>query len=354
MRQVLLPTGDVVGHGHGDGELKSVTHSAAKASILRTSPGPPVRQLEGSQALAAHQERRRGDRQQDERRHPQVEEDGDDGRDLEGGRDVPRPPAPRRRASDDASGRTTSWGSDITTTGPFRSQHTAPGRRAAGPRSSPRWTSAPVAPPRPVVEGGRPETAPSLELSGCPGCRRPVGGARRGWVYERWAARRAGREPARLFHAALRVSLDATPYVIEVAPEWSWGRGRSVGWWPAAPWAPGCWGSRAGSGNEVRAWRDGVLPDEPYAVGGGTLVATDASRSARLPAAVHEVPTPVWGRDEPGTRRDVKLQLGGGVAAPRERSRTRRPAGRRARARLGRGAALLERQCRRVRAAHGG
>ena len=50
----------------------------------------------------------------------------------------------------------------------------------------------------------------------------------------------------------------------------------------------------------VRAWRDGVLPDEPYAVGGGTQVATDASRSARLLAAVHEVPTPVWGRDELG------------------------------------------------------
>lgn len=198
------------------------------------------------------------------------------------------------------------------------------------------------------------ETAPSLELFWLPlGAGGPSAVRVGGWVYERWAARRAGRDPARLFHAALRVSLDATPYVIEVAPEWSQPRQeRGVV-------AGGAVGSRLLGVSrwfryEVRAWRDGVLPDEPYAVGGGTPVATDASRSARLLAAVHEVPTPVWGRDELGLGEMwnsnsvvawLLLVSGHAPAGP--------PDGGRAPG-WDAGAALLERQCRRVRAAHGG
>jgi hypothetical protein len=51
---------------------------------------------------------------------------------------------------------------------------------------------------------------------------------------------------------------------------------------------------------EVRAWPDGVLPDEQHAVGGPRLLATDPARARRLLDAVPEVPTPVWGRDELG------------------------------------------------------
>ena len=120
-----------------------------------------------------------------------------------------------------------------------------------------------------------------------------------GRAYERRAARREHRDPLRLFHCALRVRRDATTYVVEVAPEWTQpGRDRGVV-------AGGAVGSRLLGVSrwfryEVRAWPDGVLPDERHAVGGPRVLATDASRTGRLLDAVAEVPTPVWGRDELG------------------------------------------------------
>jgi hypothetical protein len=168
-----------------------------------------------------------------------------------------------------------------------------------------------------------------------------------GWTYEHWAARREGRDPVRLFHSALRVRLGGTAYVIEVAPEWSQpGENRGVV-------AGGAVGSRPlGLSRwfryEVRAWPDGVLPDEQHAVGGPRLLATDPARARRLLDAVPEVPTPVWGRDELGLGEMWNsnsvvawlLLVSGHVPTPP-------PDGGRAPG-WGAGAVLLERQCGRL------
>lgn len=171
-----------------------------------------------------------------------------------------------------------------------------------------------------------------------------------GRLYEQCAARRAGRAPARLFHAALRVTLDSTPYVVEVAPEWSQpGAERGVA--AGGPVGLRVLGVSRWFRYEVRAWRDGVLPDESYAVGGATALATDAARAERLIAAVPDVPTPVWGRDELGLGEMWNsnsvvawLLLVSGHALPDPPDGGRAPG-------WDAGAALLERQCRRALAA---
>jgi hypothetical protein len=105
---------------------------------------------------------------------------------------------------------------------------------------------------------------------------------------------------------------------------------------------------------EVRAWRDGVLPDESYAVGGATALATDAARVERLLAAVPDVPTPVWGRDELGLGEMWNsnsvvawLLLVSGHVLPDPPDGGRAPG-------WDAGVALLDRQCRRLLAARQG
>jgi hypothetical protein len=52
---------------------------------------------------------------------------------------------------------------------------------------------------------------------------------------------------------------------------------------------------------EVRRWHDGVIPDVSEAVESPFRFSDDADRASRLLGLVPEVPTPVWGRDEPRT-----------------------------------------------------
>jgi hypothetical protein len=192
------------------------------------------------------------------------------------------------------------------------------------------------------------ETGPSVELLWLPlGAGGPAVVRASGWAYERWAARHAGRAPARLFHAALRVTIDATPYVVEVAPEWA-GPGEDRGVVAGGPVGSRLLGVSRWFRYEVRCWRAGVIPDESYAVGGARSLATDASRTRRLLAAVPDVPSPVWGRDERGLGEMWNsnsvvawLVLVSGHAPPVPPDGGRAPG-------WDAGAALLERQCRRM------
>ena len=52
---------------------------------------------------------------------------------------------------------------------------------------------------------------------------------------------------------------------------------------------------------EVHCWRDGVIPDREFAVGGAQLLTDDSGVAARLVEIVPRVPAQVWGRDELGT-----------------------------------------------------
>ncbi len=121
-----------------------------------------------------------------------------------------------------------------------------------------------------------------------------------GRLYERLAARRAGREARPLFHSALEVTLDGECFVIEMAPVWSSNLRRrgTVG--------EGAVGHRwLGRSRlfryEVRCWRGGVIDDLAFAVASPVGLSTDPGHVVRLLEQVAAFPTATWGRDELGT-----------------------------------------------------
>ena len=121
-----------------------------------------------------------------------------------------------------------------------------------------------------------------------------------GRLYERLAARHAGRSPRSLYHAALKAHLECATYVIEVAPVWS----RSEpdrGVVAEGPVGSRLLGHTRWFRYEVRCWRHGVLPDEEHAVGSPVRLSTDPDRVAAVLDLAGRVPRLVWGRDELGT-----------------------------------------------------
>jgi hypothetical protein len=118
-----------------------------------------------------------------------------------------------------------------------------------------------------------------------------------GRLYEAAAAVRARRRPAALYHSALQVELDGDRFVIEMAPVWNERTpGRGVV-------AEGAVGSRIAGRlrlfrYEVRCWRDGRIPDVTEAIDSPRRLTSDPERARCVLDLVHEIPTPVWGRDE--------------------------------------------------------
>lgn len=119
-----------------------------------------------------------------------------------------------------------------------------------------------------------------------------------GRAYERLYAFVHRRRPYELYHSALVATTPSGAVVIEMAPIRD-NRGRqargvvnegSVG----ARWA----GRFRIFRYEIRRWRNGVIPDLPFAVSSPVLVADDALIVQRVLDLVPRVPTPVWGRDE--------------------------------------------------------
>ena len=103
-----------------------------------------------------------------------------------------------------------------------------------------------------------------------------------------------------LYHSALRVVLDGAEFVIEMAPVWSNrepDRGVVGVGAVGLPWL----GRFRLFRYEVRCWRDGLVPDQAYAVDSPREVVTDRVRTARLLQAVADFPTHTWGLDELGT-----------------------------------------------------
>lgn len=117
-----------------------------------------------------------------------------------------------------------------------------------------------------------------------------------GKVFEAVAARLAHRERNDLYHAGLEVHVPDGRFVIEQTPAGREDAARGVvGTGPV--------GSRAAGRlrlfrYEIRCWRDGAIPDVNEAVDSPRRLTNDPEVARRVLAAVHEVPTPVWGRDE--------------------------------------------------------
>ncbi|ABL80479.1 MULTISPECIES: hypothetical protein [unclassified Nocardioides] len=123
--------------------------------------------------------------------------------------------------------------------------------------------------------------------------------ARNGRLFEAWVARREHRSPCELYHAALQVEVGSAAYVVEMAPAWS-RVAEDRGVVATGPVGLRWLGRSALFRYEVRRWREGVIPDLEYAVGGPVLVRTDSTRAVHLLALVPLVPGLTWGRDELG------------------------------------------------------
>ena len=117
-----------------------------------------------------------------------------------------------------------------------------------------------------------------------------------GRVYEAITAFRDRRPRCALYHTALLVTDGGGSIAIEVTPI-----PRAAGYRGVVAEGPvGLrWLGRFRLFRyEVRAWRGGEVSDAAFAVGGPVRLSEDPVVVRRLLAALPEVPTPVWGRDE--------------------------------------------------------
>jgi len=121
-----------------------------------------------------------------------------------------------------------------------------------------------------------------------------------GRLFEALTAARQGRRPCDLYHAALEVRLDGVRVVIEMTPAWGGGRG-DRGVVCEGPVGLRWLGRSRFFRYQVRRWRQGVIPDVAYAVGGAQQVAVGTQEAQRLLDLVPSFPVATWGRDEQGT-----------------------------------------------------
>jgi len=118
-----------------------------------------------------------------------------------------------------------------------------------------------------------------------------------GRLYEAIMARREGRAPQALYHAALEVRAGGAAYVVEMTPAWGSSH-RPEGAVASGPVGLRTLGRSRLFRYEVHCWRGGVIPDRAYAVGGPQHVTADEDRARRVLDLAPTFPTAVWGRDE--------------------------------------------------------
>lgn len=119
-----------------------------------------------------------------------------------------------------------------------------------------------------------------------------------GKLYESLAALLQHRPRPALYHSALVARGVDGCYVVEMTPVPD-EQGRQE----RGVVAEGCVGTRRAGRlrifrYEIRRWRNGLIPDLAYAVGGPVRLSDDVEVVGRLLETVPGVPTPVWGRDE--------------------------------------------------------
>jgi hypothetical protein len=119
-----------------------------------------------------------------------------------------------------------------------------------------------------------------------------------GRVYEWLVARRDGRAPLDLYHAALEVHVEGVRYTIEVTPALHGGDARGVV--SVGPVGSRVLGRSRLFRYELRRWRDGVIPDVVEAVASPRRVSDEAAQASLVLSLVPDVPMAVWGRDEYG------------------------------------------------------
>jgi len=121
-----------------------------------------------------------------------------------------------------------------------------------------------------------------------------------GLAFEAVSAWRQGRPRQALFHAALEVGGSDGRFVVEMTPAWGAGH-TGEGAVATGPVGLRVLGRSRMFRYEVHCWRDGVIPDRCFAVGGPQQLSDDGQVGDRLIALVPLFPARVWGRDELGT-----------------------------------------------------
>lgn len=109
-------------------------------------------------------------------------------------------------------------------------------------------------------------------------------------------ARLVHRPAQALFHAALEVTVDGARFVVEMAPAWGGVRGVDRGVVRTGPVGLRLLGRSRLFRYEVRCWRDGLIPDRRWAVGGPTVITHNPSTARALLHQTRRVPALTWGR----------------------------------------------------------
>lgn len=120
-----------------------------------------------------------------------------------------------------------------------------------------------------------------------------------GAAWERVQARRDGRRPQPLFHAALEVTVDGVKSTIEIGPVVNSlpERHGVVAVGPVgARWA----GRFRIFRYELRVWPDGRIPDLDFETSTPLALGDSGEQARRVLEVAPEVPELVWGRDESG------------------------------------------------------
>jgi len=120
-------------------------------------------------------------------------------------------------------------------------------------------------------------------------------------LWERAEALVNRRRPRALFHAALEIVTGDERFLVEMAP--AWGVPAPVrGVVATGPVALTTLGRSHFFRYEVRSWKDGVLPDREWAVGGPRRIELSGSQAEEMLQAVPRVPRLIWGRRTRGSR----------------------------------------------------
>lgn len=117
-----------------------------------------------------------------------------------------------------------------------------------------------------------------------------------GRVYEAIQARREGRESLGLLHTALVMTVPEGRFVVENAWPIPDANGASRGVLVEGPVGSPLLGRLSVFRYEIRRWRDGIISDAAYAVGGPQLISDDESYAHRILDLVADVPPLLWGR----------------------------------------------------------
>jgi hypothetical protein len=118
-----------------------------------------------------------------------------------------------------------------------------------------------------------------------------------GVVYEAIGSMIQRRPRCDVYHTALEIRMPSGLYSVEMTPvpnRRGWERGVVAEGAVGTSWA----GRLRIFRYEIRRWRDGVIPDLHYAVGGPVHVTDDPDVAQRILDVLPSVPTPTWGRDE--------------------------------------------------------